>query len=330
MRCVNHPDVEVKSFCQSCGKALCVDCVKTTPGGQILCESCATGWQAFQQPFVAPPAGIPNPTTAAFLGLIPGVGAMYNGQLFKGLIHVVVFAVLVSIADNYKIFIMFVFAWVLYQSFEAFHTAKARRDGLPIPDPFGLNELGSWLNLGSFGNRSGVPPTGNAPGATPPPPPPPASGWTGQAQGSSWAGTSWPGPGSGSGGPVSGGSYGASSTGYTQSAAPEPPPYSAPYTSTWSGTEYQPPQPPYSEPFPGSYGPGSIPPIPPVPPVPPNNWQRREPIGAFILIGLGVIFLLQTMGVVQHLFRFTWPLMLIGFGAWLIVRRVGYFKGGSK
>jgi len=132
MRCVNHPDVEVKSFCQSCGKALCVDCVKTTPGGQILCESCATGWQAFQQPFVAPPAGIPNPTTAAFLGLIPGVGAMYNGQLFKGLIHVVVFAVLVSIADNYKIFIMFVFAWVLYQSFEAFHTAKARRDGLPI------------------------------------------------------------------------------------------------------------------------------------------------------------------------------------------------------
>ena len=29
------------------------------------------------------------------LGLIPGVGAMYNGQFFKGLIHVVVFAVLV-------------------------------------------------------------------------------------------------------------------------------------------------------------------------------------------------------------------------------------------
>ena len=45
------------------------------------------------------PSG-PNPTAAAVLGLIPGVGAMYNGQFFKGLIHVVIFAVLVSITEH--------------------------------------------------------------------------------------------------------------------------------------------------------------------------------------------------------------------------------------
>ena len=46
------------------------------------------------------PASTPNPGVAFVLGLIPGVGAMYNGQLFKGLIHVVVFAILVSLTEN--------------------------------------------------------------------------------------------------------------------------------------------------------------------------------------------------------------------------------------
>jgi hypothetical protein len=73
---------------------------------------------------------------------------MYNGQFFKGLIHVVIFAVLISITDHYAIFGLFIAAWIFYQSFEAFHTAKARRDGQPLPDPLGLNEVGNWLNLG--------------------------------------------------------------------------------------------------------------------------------------------------------------------------------------
>ena len=42
----------------------------------------------------------PNPAAAAVLGLIPGVGAMYNGQFIKGFIHVVIFAVLVTAPAN--------------------------------------------------------------------------------------------------------------------------------------------------------------------------------------------------------------------------------------
>ena len=96
MDCVNHTGVTATAYCQSCGKALCASCVRNAAGGQILCEPCWTAWHSYQQPFVAPPAGSPNPAAAAVLGLIPGVGAMYNGQFFKGLIHVVIFAVLVS------------------------------------------------------------------------------------------------------------------------------------------------------------------------------------------------------------------------------------------
>jgi hypothetical protein len=308
MPCVNHPEAEVQSYCQSCGKALCVNCVRTAPNGQVLCENClaATGAdpsQAYWQAFVTPPRGVPNPSAAAVLGLIPGVGAMYNGQLFKGLIHVIVFAVLVSITEHYGVFGIFIGAWCLYQSFEAYHTAKARRDGTPIPDPFGLNELGGWLNLGGH-----VPPGGRVQDVPPPgqpmPPPPPG--------------------------------------GYAQA---EPPPYSAPYPGSYAGysgsTGPIPPQPPYAETYAGTYTgqnpegyqnypPGYIPPVPPIPPMPPLAWRRREPVWALVLIFLGVIFLLKSLGIFVHLFHFAWPVLMIGFGIWLIVRRVGYFQGGSK
>ncbi len=165
MDCVNHSGVTASSFCQNCGKALCGPCVRTSATGQILCEPCMNTWQAYQQPFVPAVSGSPNPSAAAVLGLIPGVGAMYNGQFFKGLIHVVIFAVLISITEYHGIFGIFIGAWVLYQSFEAYHTARALRDGQPLPDPLGLNEVGNWLNLGSRPQHpGGVPPAGQPPG----------------------------------------------------------------------------------------------------------------------------------------------------------------------
>ena len=102
MDCVNHTGVNATAFCQSCGKGLCAGCVRNAPGGQVLCEPCWTAWHTYQQPFASPHPGAPSPATAAVLGLIPGVGAMYNGQYFKALIHVVIFAVLVSMADHYR------------------------------------------------------------------------------------------------------------------------------------------------------------------------------------------------------------------------------------
>jgi hypothetical protein len=74
---------------------------------------------------------------------------MYNGQFLKAFIHVIIFAALISITEYHGIFGLFIAAWILYQSFEAYHTAKALREGQPPPDPFGLNEVGSWLNLGT-------------------------------------------------------------------------------------------------------------------------------------------------------------------------------------
>jgi hypothetical protein len=358
MECVNHPGVEGHAFCQNCGKSLCAGCIRRTGSGQVLCDPCLTTvgstqdanqafWQAAQA-YVVTPRGIPNPSAAAVLGLIPGVGAMYNGQLFKGLIHVVIFAVLVSMTENYGVFGIFIGAWVLYQSFEAFHTAKARRDGQPLPDPFGLNELGSWLNLGGAGRGQGVPPVPPVPPAgTPPGSYPPGSNPADpNTPGASTPGTgtepptysapytsSWTsGPGSGPGsttGPTMGSATGpVTGQGYTGQAYTTPP-YSEPYPGAGS----QPYQDPYGYP-PGSYPPGYVPPMPPIPPVPPvpsrYGWRGREPVWAVVLIVLGLMFLLKTLGFVGHLFHYAWPLLLIGFGVWMIIRRVGYTQGGSK
>jgi len=267
MDCVNHSGITATAYCQSCGKALCASCVRTAAGGQILCDGCNSAWQSFQQPFAAPPSG-PNPSTASVLGLIPGVGAMYNGQFFKGLIHVIVFAVLVSITEYHGIFGIFIGAWCLYQSFEAFHTAKALRDGQPLPDPLGLNEVGNWLNLGGRPRYPGQPSVGSA----------------GQ-------------------GPAAGG--------------------------------YQPPYQPagYPPPFPPPAAGIDDPTLPPGPPQywQPLCWRRGQPVFAILLIGLGLLFLLDQLDIFNgRLKDFVWPLALIGLGVWLIVRRVEESQGGSK
>ncbi len=308
MDCVNHSGTPAAAYCQNCGKALCEQCARKGmslgSATQVFCEECLTAWQQAGQfrgaAFGAPPPGGPNPGLAAALGLIPGVGAMYNGQFFKGLIHVVIFAVLISITDHYDIFGLFIAAWIFYQSFEAYHTAKARRDGQPVPDPLGLNEVSNWLNL-SWHSRN------------------PAEEWEKQQQakaaGQNPAGGNAPNPG-GNPGP-------------NPAANPNPGAYQpyagGPYQSSYQAA-YTPP----------AAGPASgfdpaAPPIPPMPPVPPPHWRRREPVGAVILIGLGLIFLLNQMGyVTARIIEYSWPLALIALGVWMILRRVGDTKGGSR
>ena len=118
MNCANHPDRERTAFCQNCGKPVCSECVRNI-GSSTYCEPCMTArlgatappssfpypgypypGNPQPDPVGYPPAvppvavGEPSPGLAALLGFIPGVGAMYNGQYAKGIVHLIVFAVL--------------------------------------------------------------------------------------------------------------------------------------------------------------------------------------------------------------------------------------------
>ncbi len=85
---------------------------------------------------------------------------MYNGQFAKGIAHLAVFAVLISLSDNVNgIFGLFTAGWVFYMVFEAYHTAVARRDGLPLPNAFGFNDIGERMGFGkSWGTAAPVRP----------------------------------------------------------------------------------------------------------------------------------------------------------------------------
>ncbi|MDQ2945683.1 MAG: B-box zinc finger protein [Acidobacteriota bacterium] len=172
MNCINHPETPAAAFCRTCGKALCVACEHAAQGTVYCAEHFAlvaaappgpTGGTPYPGPFpgtaytAPPPPGNPgyspytapvgtvpppsagdvgaSPGLAFLLGLIPGVGAIYNGQYVKGLVHVVILGVLISIINSdaasgfEPLFGMLTGAWVFYMAFEAYHTARKRQLG---------------------------------------------------------------------------------------------------------------------------------------------------------------------------------------------------------
>ncbi len=46
----------------------------------------------------------------------------------------------------------------------------------------------------------------------------------------------------------------------------------------------------------------------------------KMPVGAVVLIGLGILFLLHTMGIFEYGFDRYWPLILVFFGVWMFYR----------
>ena len=161
MRCAVHSDVDAVGYCRNCGKAMCSACVR--PVRDVLyCEDCLATIMGIPG---AVPAGAPSaaasapgalpppvpgrapssPGVAFILGLFPGLGAVYNGEYNKALIHIVVFAAMIvglssDIGDGADVALSLLLAgFVLYMAFDAMRTAKARSIGEASSDP-----LESW------------------------------------------------------------------------------------------------------------------------------------------------------------------------------------------
>lgn len=106
-----------------------------------------TAYSPYTAPASAPLPGTPyapnlgvSPGLAFLLGIIPGVGAIYNGQYAKGLIHVLILGILISIISSgaagglEPLFGIMISAWFFYMAFEAYHTAKRRQLGQPVDE----------------------------------------------------------------------------------------------------------------------------------------------------------------------------------------------------
>jgi hypothetical protein len=55
--------------------------------------------------------------------------------------------------------------------------------------------------------------------------------------------------------------------------------------------------------------------------------SSKVPMGAVVLIGLGALFLLHTMGIMEYGFGRFWPLILIGLGIWMFYRNYERSRG---
>jgi TM2 domain-containing membrane protein YozV len=109
--------------------------------GTVYCEE-HLPQAANASPYTA--QAVPNPGVspglAFLLGLIPGVGAIYNGQYAKGVVHVLIVGLLISIMSSgaagglEPLFGMLVSTFFFYMAFEAYHTAKKRMMGEPVDE----------------------------------------------------------------------------------------------------------------------------------------------------------------------------------------------------
>jgi len=173
MKCAVHPDADAVGYCRNCGKALCAVCVR--PVHDVLyCEDClasvmglpgtpaaaAVSGGAAAPPIVGamtPPApGLgPSPVLAFFLGFLPGLGAFYNEQFGKGIIHLAIFLFLfiigvdgaVSGGAEAALWICISALWV-YMPVDAYRTAKARLAGQRLEDP--LENFSKGKPVGPF------------------------------------------------------------------------------------------------------------------------------------------------------------------------------------
>jgi hypothetical protein len=153
MNCHNHPEIPATAYCRSCGKPLCDQCRRDAYGTVFCAEHAPVpGPAPTAGPYVPPPApgqapphttyvyADVSPGLAFFLGWIPGVGAIYNSQYAKGLVHAVIFGILVSMVDSRAtrglepLFGMVLAVWMFYMAFEAYHTARKRRNGEPVDE----------------------------------------------------------------------------------------------------------------------------------------------------------------------------------------------------
>jgi len=158
MKCAVHPDVEASGFCRNCGKPLCPACVRPVKD-VFYCEDClanmaglptapAAGAANLADATATPPVGVPatpahsgGAVLAFILGLIPGLGAIYNGEYNKALLHIVIFAGIIlginlDLGDGAQaVFICALIVFPFYMAIDAVRTLKSKQTGVQYQDP---------------------------------------------------------------------------------------------------------------------------------------------------------------------------------------------------
>jgi LiaF transmembrane domain len=136
MNCAYHGHNVAVVNCNGCGKPLCPACDHRIKGFPYCQDCIVLGVELLRNhqnssyvPFVKAST---SPFVALLLSICPGLGAAYNGQMTKALVHFAVFVGLIQMAILSKMAI-FVFGFLgmwAYTAVDAWKTAKLIRAGI--------------------------------------------------------------------------------------------------------------------------------------------------------------------------------------------------------
>ena len=140
MNCAYHLTNRAVVQCSRCGRPLCPACDHRIRGFPYCQDCIVAGVELLQYQAARGGAGASvqarrktSPFVALLLSFCPGLGAAYNGQTSKALVHFTIFASFVQMAivtDLAPFFVLGIFGTWLFATVDAVRTAQLIRAGL--------------------------------------------------------------------------------------------------------------------------------------------------------------------------------------------------------
>ena len=127
MNCFYHQVTLANTRCHVCSRPLCPACDHRVKAF-TYCQDCiVSGVDSLHNRSVKMPMSqMKSPAAAAFMGLIPGLGAVYNGTIVRALVHFAVTAGLWQLDDIFdsSLFMWSGIGFYAYSIYDAFQVAK--------------------------------------------------------------------------------------------------------------------------------------------------------------------------------------------------------------
>jgi len=140
MYCGYHAKNPAVVQCNQCARWLCPACDHRVRGFPFCQDCIVAGVELLRHHSSANPSSIirrkSSPFIATLLSFVPGLGAAYNGQTSKAIVHFAIFASFFQMAvltQGVPFFLLGVFATWLFAAVDACRTAQLMRSGL-APD----------------------------------------------------------------------------------------------------------------------------------------------------------------------------------------------------
>jgi len=138
--CAYHPKNPGVVQCNQCARQLCSACDHRIRGFPFCQDCIVAGVELLRQERQTTGSNIPyrssSPFIATLLSFVPGLGAAYNGQTAKAIVHFAIFASFFQMAvltQGLQFFILGVLGTWLFAAVDACRTAQLIRAGL-TPD----------------------------------------------------------------------------------------------------------------------------------------------------------------------------------------------------